>query len=75
VDAIQVDLWNQESGEIIAAIISPQSDGRRYQLSVEAPELGLSLHGPDLFAADGTAHCHVRWSTRCMQAIIPADRR
>ena len=52
-DAIQVDLWNRKTGEIIGAIISPQPDGRRYQLSVEVPELELSLQGdgPDLFAA------------------------
>jgi hypothetical protein len=53
VDAVQVDLWNQTSGEVVGTIISGQWDGRNAQLSIEAPELHLTLQaaGPDLFAA------------------------
>jgi hypothetical protein len=53
VDAVQVDLWSQTSGEIAGAIITPQWDGGRAELLIEAPELDLTLRadGPDLFAA------------------------
>jgi len=53
VDAVQVDLWNKRSGQIVGAIVTPQWDGVGAQLSIEAPELNLSLQadGLDLFAA------------------------
>jgi hypothetical protein len=53
VDAVQVDLWSQRSGKIVGAIITPRWDGVNAQLSIEAPDLELTLHadGPDLFAA------------------------
>jgi hypothetical protein len=53
VDTVQIDLWNQNSGEVVGVTINPGWDGRNAQLSVEAPELDLSFQadGPDLFAA------------------------
>ncbi len=52
-DAVQVDLWSQNSGDIVGALITPQWDGGRAELLIEAPELDLTLRadGPDLFAA------------------------
>ncbi len=52
-DAVHVDLWNERSGQIIGAIITPQWDGAGAHLLIEAlePDLSLQADGPDLFAA------------------------
>lgn len=52
-DTAQIDLWNKRSGETVTAVLSLQWDGVNARLSLEAPELGLSLQaeGPDLFDA------------------------
>ena len=52
-DTAQVDLWNERSGEVVGAIISPQWDGGTVRLTIEAPDVDLALQadGPDLFAA------------------------
>jgi hypothetical protein len=53
VDAVQVHLWDQLSRATVRAVISWQWDGVTAQLSIEAPELELTLRvdGSDLFAA------------------------
>lgn len=52
-DPAHVDLWNKRSGQIVGAIVSSEWDGVNARLSIEAPEVDLSLQadGPDLFAA------------------------
>src|SRR5215469_6592337 len=52
-DLAHVDLWNERSGQIVGAIVSPEWDGVNARLSIEALEVELSLQadGPDLFAA------------------------
>lgn len=52
-DTVQIGLSNQKSGAIVGATITPRWDGANARLSIETPELELTLEadGPDLFAA------------------------